>query len=109
MMNLDILAKELEFDREDLVMLLEMYIEGALNSIESIRESLECNDMQTIHKEAHSIKGSSANLKLVDISKLAMLMEEAAKNGLELDYDHILNKIESELKAIEKEMEANYA
>jgi HPt (histidine-containing phosphotransfer) domain-containing protein len=80
MIDLVNLAKELDFDVEDMRMLLELYLESARKSLENIQESLHRTDYEVIYSEAHSIKGSSANLMLVDIQNIAKELEEYAKN-----------------------------
>ncbi|RUM65660.1 MAG: hypothetical protein DSZ06_04680 [Sulfurospirillum sp.] len=57
-------------------------------------------DLNTITNEAHSIKGSAANLKLDEISKLALIIEQASKNNLKCDYNLVLGKMEEKVKQI---------
>jgi len=81
MLDIEKLSHNLGFEEEDVMMLIELYLEGIETSMANIEDSLELNDMQKIKKEAHAIKGSSANLLLADIVKVAKQIEDAAKMG----------------------------
>ncbi len=108
MIDVEMIAKELEFDIEDLIMLIDMFLDSCESSLTAIEEALNINDFETITKEAHSIKGSAANLKLERVSKFAYMMEAASKNKLELDYELVISKIKEQTKDI-KNKRVEYA
>ena len=96
------LAKELRFDVEDVEILLSAFIESSQESLQNIKESIKSSDLKTVQVEAHAIKGSAGNLRLVGIQKMAYIIEEATKNSLKLDYDLVIKKIDRELKSIKE-------
>jgi len=86
--NLDIqkIADELDFDLEDVEMLLEVFLEGAEESLENLKNAIDTNDFDEIFNTAHAIKGSSANLTLMDISNLAKDIETNAREKNAINY-----------------------
>jgi HPt (histidine-containing phosphotransfer) domain-containing protein len=96
------LAKELRFDEADVDILLSAFIESSQESLQNIKESIKTSDSKTVQVEAHAIKGSAGNLRLVGIQKMAYIIEEATKNNLKLDYDLVIKKIDRELKSIKE-------
>ena len=49
--------------------------------IGSLEKALSANNMETAAREAHSIKGISANLSLPMLNKVAAALEQKIKNG----------------------------
>jgi len=84
--DLQLIANELEFDLEDVQMLLEVFLESSKEEVAKLYEGLQNNDLKTIYGSAHAIKGSSANLLLNEISELAKEIELKARNEEEYDY-----------------------
>ena len=80
------IAREMEFDPEDVEMLLSMFTENAKESLRQISTAIMEHDLTAIQSAAHAIKGSAANLMLDEISAMAREIEEAAKSGRQLDY-----------------------
>jgi HPt (histidine-containing phosphotransfer) domain-containing protein len=95
MLDLDLLASELDFDRDDVVMLLEMFLEGAQVSLANMEEAIETNDITAISQEAHAIKGSAANMMLADIVDVANELEISAKQNKKINYLSLYTKLES--------------
>ena len=85
-MDLQKIADELDFDLEDVEMLLEAFLEGAQESLASLKNAINENDLEQIFHDAHAIKGSSANLTLMEISNLAQETEHEARAGNDIDY-----------------------
>lgn len=88
-LDLQKIADELEFDIEDVEMLLDVFIESAKESLVILETAIVNNDYDSIYSSAHSIKGSSANLTLDDISSLAKTLELAARNAEQINYQEI--------------------
>jgi len=83
------IADELEFDLEDVEMLIEVFIESALESLALLEHGIKNKDFKEIYESAHAIKGSSANLTLMEISNLAKNIESSAREAIEVDYEHL--------------------
>ena len=100
--NLDMqkIADTLEFDLEDVEMLVGVFLSTANDSLVELKRSIELNDKESIMRIAHSIKGSAANLTLIDISEVAKEIETGARSSLELNYEEKYNNLEKLIKSI---------
>lgn len=96
--NIDLqkIAEELEFDLEDVEMLMDLFLESVEDSMIALKEAIEENNFDKVYQCSHSIKGSSANLTLMDISNKAQDIEHNARESNHIDY---LSKF-SELKIL---------
>ena len=94
--NLDTqkIADTLEFDLEDVEMLLGVFLESTKDLLVSLKSAIENNDYENIIQASHSIKGSAANLTLMDISEIAKEIETSARNNLEIDYQAKFDSLE---------------
>lgn len=84
--DLNQIAEYLDFDLEDVEMLIVMFIESANETMIELKKAIYENNLEQIYKSAHAIKGSSANLTLMDISNIAKEIEKEAKSGNNIDY-----------------------
>jgi len=84
--DLQKIADELDFDLEDVEMLLEVFLEGAEESLVELKNGVQTNNLENIFTSAHSIKGSASNLLLNDISDIAKEMENAARDNNDINY-----------------------
>jgi len=91
--NLQDIADELDFDLEDVEMLLEVFLESAQESISSLEEAIKENNLEQIFKAAHAIKGSAANLTLSEISDLAKDMEHSAREEESAQYSSMFENL----------------
>ncbi len=108
MIDLETLADNLDFDIEDVYVLLELFIENAQASLASIEEAIEAKNLETIANEAHAIKGSAANLMLVDIQDIAREIENAAKERSQINYLSLFELLEEKIEKI-SEVSQSYA
>ena len=91
--DLEKIAQELEFDLEDVEMLLEVFLDSAKESLEDLKNGIEENNMETIFSSSHAIKGSAANILLNEISQLAKEIEVNARNNNEINYKEEYEKL----------------
>lgn len=108
MINIENLAKALDFDIEDVEILVELFVESAQVSLANIEEAIEGNKIEVIAAEAHAIKGSAANLLLTDIQNMARDMENAAKENRKINYLTLFSQIEEQIEKI-SEVQTSYA
>lgn len=94
--NIDLqkIAEELEFDLEDVKMLISVFLESANELMLNLKEAITNNNFESIHQNAHAIKGSAANLTLVDISNTAKEMELASREKSTINYMEYYKKLE---------------
>lgn len=91
--DLQEIADKLDFDLEDIEMLIEVFLEDARESLDVLENAVKTNDIEEIFKSAHSIKGSAANLTLNEISELAREIELNAKENNTYNYEESYKKL----------------
>jgi len=87
-MEIAILAERLGLDVEDILELLELYIENVASDLSELDTALKAGDAAEAHKRSHSIKGASGNLGLNDLYEIACKIDNKARlneiQGLDL-------------------------
>ena len=78
-MEIDKLAERLGLDVEDIIELLELYMETTTSDLAQLKGAIEVKDAQLAHAKAHSIKGASGNLGLDEIYELAKEIDDIAR------------------------------
>ena len=99
-LDLEKIAKKLDFDLEDVEMLLEVFLESSKESLELLKDAIDTNNFEVIFKSAHAIKGSAANLTLIDIFDLAKEIELNAREKKDINYYDRYKKLENLLMKI---------
>ena len=99
--NINEVANDLMVEPDDLREVYEAYFIESAEIISEIKTALEDNDSIKLKKMFHSLKGSSANLRMDVVADLARNMEQSAgKNNLDtirLQMSRVENEI-SELQ-----------
>ncbi len=95
MTRLEKIARELEFDIEDVQMLLSMFNENAQESLRALSKAIMHEDFVGIQNAAHAIKGSAANLTLDEISEKAKEIETFAKAAQKHDYLELYRELQT--------------
>jgi HPt (histidine-containing phosphotransfer) domain-containing protein len=70
-----------EYGEEFLVELIDVYLEDTPNRMAQMRQAFKGGDAETVIREAHTLKSSSANLGAMRLSNLAKQMEVAGRSG----------------------------
>ncbi len=86
-------------DRELLVSLLEPYLEQVAGQLEELSAGNVLEDPDNIRSIAHSIKGSSRNLSMMDLGNQSEILEHAARDR---DMDTVKRAIPLVAEAFEK-------
>lgn len=68
-------------DEEMLAELLELLCTSAAEDLAKIKEAMAASDAVAMGNAAHSIKGASASLGIVQIASLAESIEKAGRSG----------------------------
>ena len=100
MLNIKTLAQELEFEEEEVMLLLEIFTENIDLSLQNLEEAIQKRDFQTIYNETHSIKGCAGNLMLRDIVVAVETIEQYANRGKEADYVYLFENLVKKIKAV---------
>jgi len=74
-MNINELAENLGLEPDEYMEILELLVDSGKTDIASLEQAIAANDTEGVVKAAHSIKGASANLGLVDLSETARKIE----------------------------------
>jgi HPt (histidine-containing phosphotransfer) domain-containing protein len=79
MTSIEEMAEELGIDREDVLEFLGVFVDYTENEdLPGLKAGLDSQDVQTVRKRAHSIKGAALNLQLTEIASLAERIEKKA-------------------------------
>lgn len=95
--NLNML-KELIGD--DLKEILDAYLQTAPDNIYKLEQAINNKDAEQVRMQAHSLKGSSANIGAHDLSALCSELEQLAKNNTLNNATDLLAKIKTENVAV---------
>jgi len=99
------LVRRLQGDREIAATVLKMFLMEAPGMVESMVKDLDQGDSTGLAAKAHRLKGSSGNLGAESLSGKAARLEDVALGRAESDPAQLLVEIESEINAIEDEVE----
>lgn len=82
MISIDQLAAEQGLDREDVIELLEDFLEYTeTEDLVGLQDAFARNEFDAVRERAHSIKGAALNLKLTDVADCARKIEVACDAG----------------------------
>lgn len=70
-----------EYGEEFVVELIDVYLQDTPNRLAQMRQAFNGGDTETLIREAHTLKSSSANVGAMGLSALAREMESAGRNG----------------------------
>jgi PAS domain S-box-containing protein len=74
-------VKEFEGDRDLVASIISEFLQDLLAQSKTIEDAISQGDLETVRKEAHSIKGGAANITAHDLSQAASELEQAAKGA----------------------------
>lgn len=84
--DLEQIANKLDFELEDVKMLMEVFLETTDELMDELQKAIYENDLKKIYTLSHTIKGSSSNLTLVNISSLAAEIEQKSRAKKDINY-----------------------
>jgi CheY-like chemotaxis protein/HPt (histidine-containing phosphotransfer) domain-containing protein len=101
------------FDREGLLermmgeeelveAVMESFLENMPGRFDQLREALDAGDIAAAQRHAHSIKGASANINALALTKAASYMEDAAEAGGLDETAALLPQLEKQYKTLEE-------
>ena len=73
------LAENLGLDEDEYMELIELFVETGLVDLDKLGSAVEREDLDEAAKAAHSLKGASGNLGLMEIYELAKSAEDKAR------------------------------
>jgi len=97
-MNIKELAENLGLEPDEYIEILELLVESGRADIASLEATVKADNAEGAVKAAHSIKGASANLGLIELSEIAKDIEFKAR-------EQDLNGMGEKIRALKAEFE----
>lgn len=95
--NLDMLK---EIIGDELKEVLNVFLDSTPETLLKLEGAVESNTIATVQSQAHSLKGSSANVGANQLSMLSAELEQNAKNNHTDNMRALLQKIQTENTAV---------
>lgn len=100
-LDIDKLMDELQLNKDELSMLLELYLKKMSNILPKLEIAIDEKNYKDISLLSHSIKGSSANFRIEYLQTLSHDMEKSAKTESDTyDYKGVFKDISEYIKGI---------
>lgn len=99
-MNFKELADNLGLEEEEYRELIDLFISSSADDVQKIADGISAGDAEQISRAAHTVKGASANLGLVDISAAAKVIELRAMNKQLDEMPRALETLQDQIKRI---------
>jgi CheY-like chemotaxis protein/HPt (histidine-containing phosphotransfer) domain-containing protein len=87
---------DLEFERE----IIEIFLTSSEEHLVRLERAVRESDLQGARREAHALKGSSANAGAKNMQQLASVLEEMAAEGKPSGTDDLLRRLWREFEAV---------
>jgi len=97
-MDIKALADDLGLDEDEYLELIDLLVDTGMVDLSNMESAVKAGDADTAARAAHSIKGASGNLGVMDIYELAKAIEAELRNNN-------LAAIEGQLKEIREKLE----
>jgi PAS domain S-box-containing protein len=89
-----------DFERE----LVDTFVQSGDRCLADIVAALKVQDLDTIGKRAHSLKGASANMHAHTLSAAAASLESAARGHLVQEIDALVDQLRERLQAVNEQL-----
>jgi HPt (histidine-containing phosphotransfer) domain-containing protein len=94
-MNFKTLGEELGLEEEEYRELIELFMETGQADLNQLKSALDAGDAETVSRRAHTLSGSSGNMRLIDLHEAAKRIERAADDGRLDNLSDDLNALEA--------------
>lgn len=101
-MDIKVLADNLGLEEDEYLELVELLVDTGMVDLSNMESAVQAGDSDAAAKAAHSIKGASGNLGIMDIYELAKAVEGELRNNNLAGIDSQLKGIREKLEALEK-------
>jgi len=101
--DLDMLRRRLSGKDELIPRFVDMFVESVTTSIGCLRDALKAGDADVLHRQAHTIKGASANIAAERMRACATRLDELAKSCEISGAAALLDELESEFALFKNE------
>jgi HPt (histidine-containing phosphotransfer) domain-containing protein len=79
-MNFKELAENIGLEEEEYLELIELFIETGISDLDKLQSAIEEGNPEKAANAAHSIKGASSNLGLMELYEVARKIEKQTRN-----------------------------
>lgn len=106
--DISILNELKEIMEDDFDELISIFISDGKTQIEDMKKAIDSSNIDEVKRIAHTLKGSSVNIGVLDLSESCKALEyKAAENSLE-GANELLKKIIEEFNETKKFLENNF-
>ena len=96
------ILRELGFEESFIKELFDIYLKDAAETIAKLEAAVNTGDIESIRSLGHSLKGSSANLRITEVQQKALAVEMEAKGAKD---KQVFLRLIQELKVQQQELE----
>lgn len=100
LLDLDFLSSKTGYDKEDIEMMLEIFVDKVDAQLATIAEAVSKKDHKAIFMSSHAIRGSLVNIGFDEIAEIAKRLELGAKAFEDIDYEEIFLKLKLMISVI---------
>ena len=101
-MNIKALADDLGLDEDEYLELVDLLVDTGMVDLSNMASAVKAGDTDTAARAAHSLKGASGNLGIMDVYELAKAIEAELRNDNLANIDIQLKEIREKLETLEK-------
>ncbi len=103
--SLEVLASKIEFDVEDYIPLIELFIDTTDSNLSDISAAVKISDKESISVNIHNIKGAAMNLGLEAFTVILEKISKLNKMGSFADIEGVVLQCMAELNKVRKVLE----
>ncbi len=99
-MNFQELAENLGLEEDEYLELIDLFVEVGTTDLDKLQSAIDDGNAEDAARAAHSLKGASGNLGLMEFSQIAKEIEEKGRNGQLEGTAEATQALRGQLKAI---------
>ncbi len=101
-MDIKALADDLGLDEDEYLELVDLLVDTGMDDLSNMESAVKAGDADAAARAAHSIKGASGNLGIMDVYELAKAIEAELRNNNLAAIDIPLKEIREKLETLAK-------
>ncbi len=101
-MDIKALADNLGLEEDEYLELADLLVETGMVDLSRMESAFKAGDCDDAAKAAHSLKGASGNLGIMDLYELAKTVEAESRNENLSAIEHPLKEIREKLESLAK-------
>ena len=86
--------------------LFTIYLEDCADRLQKVRDAVQDGNADCLHREAHTIKGSSANVGTTRLHELALALESADISDADGATSALISQLDEEFERVKDAIEA---